>query len=374
MAGRGIHRDFTKAAHWVRNAAEQGLAEAQYAFFVLLNNGFGVSEDAVEAMIWLRKAAEQGLIVAQAALVYRYQVRPSPWSEGDRDSFRMHSVTTQDPQEAIRWLTIAAQLGDAESMFRLGWHFLIGCGVESDERVGESWFRKAADLNHTLARAQIYGPSTERPYGRDRIKSDRILYGYTKVLRHANDGDIDAIWTIAGHYFARANDNSSLKFGISRTDDEGDDNVYLFSRREIESGEPDKLGGKWSRDGDIYNYTPAKGMVLKMPVESVVVTNGDRNKGLLLVYKEAGVYLFRCFENIWCENGAVTLNWTTHAWRWVMVAAEHGSAEAQYLMGELFEKGNIVVKNNERSRFWYQQALNQGFTKKKMFWKRLLSS
>jgi len=61
-------QDYTKAAQWYRNAAEQGLAEAQYILGAMYANGQGVSRDDKEAEKWYHKAAEQGLAEAQQAL------------------------------------------------------------------------------------------------------------------------------------------------------------------------------------------------------------------------------------------------------------------------------------------------------------------
>jgi TPR repeat protein len=66
--GQGVEQDYTQAAQWYRKAAEQGLAEAQYNLGVCYYNGDGVEQDYTQAVYWFRKAAEQGLAEAQAAL------------------------------------------------------------------------------------------------------------------------------------------------------------------------------------------------------------------------------------------------------------------------------------------------------------------
>ena len=53
-------QNIASAAGFFQNAAEQGLAEAQYNLGVCYINGWGVPQDVEEAIKWLRKAAEQG--------------------------------------------------------------------------------------------------------------------------------------------------------------------------------------------------------------------------------------------------------------------------------------------------------------------------
>lgn len=62
---RGDHR---AAAKWYRQAAMQGIADAQYSLGLLYVTGEGVTKDSSEAMKWFRKAAEQGRANAQFAL------------------------------------------------------------------------------------------------------------------------------------------------------------------------------------------------------------------------------------------------------------------------------------------------------------------
>ena len=53
------HRDTAAAARWLRMAAMQSHAEAQFLLGVMYANGKGVPEDHVEAVRWHRLAAEQ---------------------------------------------------------------------------------------------------------------------------------------------------------------------------------------------------------------------------------------------------------------------------------------------------------------------------
>ena len=58
--GKGVPKDYVKAAKWYLKAAEQGYAWAQYKLGVMYANGRGVPQNDAEAIKWFRMAADQG--------------------------------------------------------------------------------------------------------------------------------------------------------------------------------------------------------------------------------------------------------------------------------------------------------------------------
>lgn len=65
---KGVEKDYRKAAHWYRIAAEQGVALAQYNLAGCYEMGRGVGKDMEKAYEWYRKAAEHGTSEAKRAL------------------------------------------------------------------------------------------------------------------------------------------------------------------------------------------------------------------------------------------------------------------------------------------------------------------
>jgi hypothetical protein len=68
MLGRGVSKDEGEAAKWIRKAADQGLAMAQYNLGSMYENGQGVTKDKNLAIEWYRKAALQGYPLALESL------------------------------------------------------------------------------------------------------------------------------------------------------------------------------------------------------------------------------------------------------------------------------------------------------------------
>ena len=53
-------QSYSEAVNWLRKAAEQGHAQAQFNLGVCYALGNGVPQSYTEAVKWFRKAAEQG--------------------------------------------------------------------------------------------------------------------------------------------------------------------------------------------------------------------------------------------------------------------------------------------------------------------------
>ena len=105
----------------IRQAAEQGVAMAQFNLGVMYDRGEGVPEDDSEAVEWYRKAAEQGLPGAQYNLGLMY-------ANGEG--------VPEDDQEAVKWYRKAAEQGYAKAQYNLGNMYGKGEGVPEDDRRG----------------------------------------------------------------------------------------------------------------------------------------------------------------------------------------------------------------------------------------------
>ena len=58
--GRGVRQDDAEAVRWYRQAAAQGLVQAQYNLGVMYETGRGVRQDLALAQEWYGKACQNG--------------------------------------------------------------------------------------------------------------------------------------------------------------------------------------------------------------------------------------------------------------------------------------------------------------------------
>ena len=183
---------FADAALIYRKLAESGDSAAQVRLAQLYERGQGVVQSFVDAVRLYRAAAEQGSVVAQARLGEIYLTgldAPATASasaierlkSGDAQGsvlnrlFPQGMAVNKDLEEAVKWNTSAAELGDAGAQARLGYQYASGLGVERDLAAAERWYLASAQGDHVggqlglgMLYAGVYGE-----YARGR-KGDRV--------------------------------------------------------------------------------------------------------------------------------------------------------------------------------------------------------
>ena len=138
--GCGVAQSDGEAAEWYHNAAEQGHARAQANLGFMFEGGHGVAQNDEEAVQWYRKAADQGLATAQYNLGLM---------------FKNGRGVAQSDEEAVQWFRKAADQGDAGAQFNFGVMFERGRGVAQSDREAVQWYRKATDQGHIGAQANL---------------------------------------------------------------------------------------------------------------------------------------------------------------------------------------------------------------------------
>ncbi|KXS32429.1 MAG: Sel1 protein [Candidatus Gallionella acididurans] len=128
--GKGVPRDYKKAAKWFLLAAARGDVLAQYALGTMYQDGEGVPRDYKEAVKWYLSAAEQGDASAQSELGRMYK-------DG-------HDVPQNYP-EAAKWCHLAALQGRTGAQIELAEMYWFGEGVPRDYVRANMWLIIAAD-------------------------------------------------------------------------------------------------------------------------------------------------------------------------------------------------------------------------------------
>src|SRR5258705_13453368 len=109
--------DTPQGIDWIRKAAAQQYAPAEFQMGQLFDFGFGVAESDREALAWYRKAAEHGSPPGQRAV---------------GDFYRKGRTVPADALEAARWYRRAADGDDVRAQYQLGQMFFDGTGVTRD--------------------------------------------------------------------------------------------------------------------------------------------------------------------------------------------------------------------------------------------------
>ena len=189
--GDGVVEDDEAAYRWLRKAAEQGHAAAQYNLF-LLSTQKRDSENTLEAPVkWLQRAANQGVLQAQFRLaeVYRQsRVKHKKRRERAAMYYAMAAKqghasaqfylgwcydkgvgVTQNESKAARWYLKAAKKGQVDAQVNLAVNYIDGRGVQKSQAQARRWFLRAAQQNSAIAQYNLGKLSQARASSRGNI-------------------------------------------------------------------------------------------------------------------------------------------------------------------------------------------------------------
>lgn len=184
--GRGIEQDYKLAAEWYIKAAEQGSISAQYNLGDMYEKGKGVEQNISLALKWYFKAANQGHDQAQCTIGWLYD----------------HGVgVEQNFTKAFEWFSKSAEQGNTTAQYNLGWMYEKGEGVKKDSVMAFNWTKMAAEKKDTdaqcaLAQMYLFGHGVEQDY----IKA---IEWYQKATEEGYEGAYnDLAWTyhLMGEY------------------------------------------------------------------------------------------------------------------------------------------------------------------------------
>ena len=137
--GVGVGKDQEQAAQWMRRAAE-GVAQAQYMYARMLQDGRGVASDLAQARLWFQRAADAGMADAQAALA---------------EMLLNGRGGERSPVAAAHLFKQAAAAGHIGAMFAIGALFETGQGLSLDHNTAQKWFAAAAERGHGHAQLML---------------------------------------------------------------------------------------------------------------------------------------------------------------------------------------------------------------------------
>lgn len=132
--------DYTKGESLMREAADAGLAEAQFQMGLLALGAFGNPPDMPGAVQWLEKAA------AQQHAAARYQLGVL-YLEG--------LGVPKTPLKAAELIGEAARQGNSDAMLDYGVLVFRGEGVRQDEKIGAQWLLLSARRGNPIAQNRM---------------------------------------------------------------------------------------------------------------------------------------------------------------------------------------------------------------------------
>jgi len=204
--------DLNQSTHWLRLAAKEGYADAQFNLGLQYLNGDGVKRNNTLAFQWFSRSAKQGVAGAQFNLALMYEK-----GEG----------TGVDNKQAIKWYQSAAKRGSVNAMQNLGIKYLLGEYVVLNEEKAISFLTQAAELGQRNAQYLLGRLYHE---GREKIKTDWDKAERWYLLS-AKQGHPDAQYQLAVILADKKNDPKSARFWASQAASGGHQKAHLLQAK-----------------------------------------------------------------------------------------------------------------------------------------------
>ncbi len=147
---------------WIKEAAEQGLSDAQIDLAKCYKRGIGVGQDFHCALCWYEKAAQQGNADAMNELALHYYN-----GQG----------CNVDYSKTLMWFEEAAHLGHPQATFNLGVSYAEGVIVKRDMAKAKKLFLQAEELGSEEASSALANMDDDDDYDYDEeFDTDEFTY------------------------------------------------------------------------------------------------------------------------------------------------------------------------------------------------------
>ena len=398
FAGHGIDQDPESARNWFVKAAEQGHTKAQYNLGVMFRDGIGGTQDASKAIDWFRKAAEgeKGYFAAQfnlGAMYYdgqgvetdeeealRWFVKGAEQGD-DRAAYNIGIIHLNNPTEenlkiAFNCFRAAAERGYADAQFQLGKMYDSGTAVPKDRNEAVKWFLEAAEQGQAYAQCCLCLFYDALPDGENKTKRFQWLHesaenncaiaqlflgafyeegtivpkDHTKALQWFRKAASQGTEVLESELDAIAHMRKSSGFSrdVWQTQCRS---LYILGTayhegRGVEKDDTEAL--KWFTmaidSGTKKTPTPEQ---LESLIECVR-NEADRNVA------NAQYYLGELYQRGYVPEDEKEVV------KWFSKAAEQGHAKAQSELGLLYAAGEGVTQDDSVAVEWYRKAVDQG--------------
>ena len=368
-----LPQDDQQAVDWYRKAAEQGnaLGQANLGFMYRSGRG-GLPQDDKQALEWFRKAAEQGNALGQANLGVMYQ--------GGRAGL------PQDDQQAVEWYRKAAEQGFAMAQTNLGTMYQDGRGVPQDHAEAEQWLRKAAEQGD--ARAKTLVSSIERAQAEiekaAKLTRERESNSAATAVEPAVRKNVVPITKVQPEYpreAFRAGINSGRVIARLHIDETG--NVTEVTIKEsnpkmVFDDEVIRALSQWKfrPEGQRFvgevevKFALTDGSPVSKPADLLADAKAAFDRGdyataekLWRPAAEGGNASAQASLGEMYETGRGVAKDEAEAVKWYRKAAEQGFATAQTDLGVMYRDGRGVAKDDAEAERWFRKAADQGETK-----------
>ncbi len=372
----GVNRDVKKAIELYRFAAERGYPKAKFDYAMLYFEGEHVPRDLEIAGHWFERARLCGDSRAEGMLRLVDQGKYD-----DLYDNAMACVKLKDYKTAQGWFLKAIKMGHTRSMVEYGNKFRWGTGVDQDFGKAMEYFEMAAQLGNAggyYHAAFMYsnGQGVERDpekaiaYFREaeRISGD----DHSFFIKNIQSQDV---YDQAMALYKEKDFKGSFPLFVQAAELGGKEAMFQCGKM-CEQGKgtkkDQKLALQWYESAGDAGHGEACYRAARIhTAESRVLAAYEWDlKGANLGNKYAQ---FSCgIHFLHAKAPARNVN---KAKEWLEKSAKQGYRDAQYMLGMMYDMGDICCENNsirkKEAKYWFEKAAKNGHDEAKNMLKKL---
>lgn len=345
-------QDYPTALQKFRPFAEEGDPEAQFYVGFTYFQGLGVTQDNFEAEKWLKKSALQGETNAYSALGFIYGQNGEP--------------TLQNVDEAIKWYSLAVDLGDEDAQHNLAGIYVSGWNVPKD-------VAKAIELHTTLAErgnsdSQICLGIIYHYEDSDFEDPEKALEWYKKAASQGRTEVHYAIGTIYSEGEVPRDIGEAIKWFTLALDEEDENSPdasfmmgLLYFCEDFQCHDFSKARKYFEIGTEKYKHPLAQLYLGLMYFEGCdLPVNYDEAYKWFNLSAEQDVEMAQYCLGLIYQNGfGVEMDYE-QAIKWYSLAAEQSNPDAQNNLGSMYANGEGLQVDETQARRLFQSAAEQG--------------
>ena len=364
QTGEGVDKDETAATHWLFQAASQGLAQAEYEYANALEFGRGIKRAQIkDVAAWYKKAAENAYPEAMLKVAKLY-FNGSGIDKNINQALtwalkaKNKHVTDADTfvKKIVYEVRTLARQGDYPAQHMLALMHQRGLAVEKDIKLALVWLRKAAtkghaDAQYDLGRTLAQTGSPDALYWlKKAAKGGHIKAGYMAAALMAQQNSIhqksegDAWrWLYHGKQMGQPKVVYNLaivlhqgQLGLPETNFKYQTWLEQAARGGITASQNDYAVNL------ILHHKSAKKAVFWLRKAAETDVKSQFNLGL-----------------IYARGDGITPD-DDAAIQWWKQAEKNDSARAKMMLGLFYNLGRGVGRSEKEAVHWYEQAAKLG--------------
>ncbi|RGB37964.1 kinase-like domain-containing protein [Rhizophagus diaphanus] len=331
--GYGIECNHNLAFNWFQKSAESGNVIAKFYLGNCYEFGIGIAQNTIKSVYWYQKAANNGNTSAK--------------------------FNFENGKKVFGLIKDLAEKGDINFQFKLGYCYDEGIGTEINKLKAFEMYKAAAEKGYTIAQ---YNLGLLYQFGEGVDKNEKKAFELMKDL--AGKGDVLDAQSLLGYYY-------SYGIGIDRDIKKA---LYWYQKAaengskvaQHNLGEWYELGIGVNKDEnkafEFYKKSAENGYIDAKFILGYYYVNGigteiNKEKGFELYNEATGTNI----QINHIKNDNEIVNDLDKFNYWYHKAAENDNNIALYNLGEFYELGKGISKNETRAFEFYKKSADQGY-------------